>query len=286
MKTHAFTKKRIMVISICLVAAILVGTFFDYQISCALYHGEKVFGKIFAAYGQLPVAIGNVVIGYLLIYVTQRKLKVTTILAYIAAVYSYFMAIVLAAMDPMLYLEFSKGLAFGLAIVEVIAFSYLTHRLVQGCNKDDIKKYIGFLAFIIYGQLIIINVLKHVAARPRMRMIAVTPEAAFQPWYVLGSTMRDTLTATLGIATEEFKSFPSGHSGCAAVILAFSLVPYIRQKGSSDKWFFVGLTFALLVMFSRIMMGAHFLTDVTFGFTITFFLIVLGIKLFYGGKYE
>lgn len=93
--------------------------------------------------------------------------------------------------------------------------------------------------------------------------------------------MKETLKASLGIASEEFKSFPSDHVGCAAVALAYCLVPYIRKKGSPDLWFYVGLAFVLTVMFSRIIMGAHFLSDVTIGFAVSFICMILAVKLFY-----
>lgn len=277
-----FTKKRCTIILATILSLILIGSFFDYQISCALFNESSAFGKFFAAYGQFPVVIANTVIGFSLFYVTQRKLKITTILAYVAGAFSYFMALMLGVMDPMLHLGLATPVAVILAIVEIVAISYITYRLSQGVEKKKIKTFIAFLAFVSYGQLILINIIKPIAARPRMRMISKTPEASFQNWWVFGTEMKDALTTTLGIASEEFKSFPSGHSGCAAVMLAFSLVPYIRNtKDSENKWFYACLAFPAIVMFSRIIMGAHFLTDVSFGFLVTFIVIMIGLGLFY-----
>ena len=104
-----------------------------------------------------------------------------------------------------------------------------------------------------------------------MRMIAVQPEAAFQPWWVIGSEMKDTLM-TMGVAAEEFKSFPSGHSGNAACALLLSILPLIcsRLKGKETMLMASGILITLMVAGSRIVMGAHFLSDITVGMGITF----------------
>lgn len=282
MNRHAFTKQKIIIISCFLLAGLLVGSFYDYQISCALFNEQSFFGKIFASYGQLPVTLGNAVIGFILIYVAERKLKIKTILAYVLAILLYAQALMMAVMEPMMYLHLAAPVAVILAIAEIVLTSYVTSRLAKDVDKKDLAHFAGFLAFVIFGQLILINLIKPLAARPRMRMIAKTPEASFQPWWVFGSEMKQTLMASLGIASEEFKSFPSGHAGCAAVALAYCLVPYVRQKGSSEKWFYVGLAFALIVMFSRIIMGAHFLSDVTIGFGVSMICMIVAVKLFYG----
>ena len=47
-----------------------------------------------------------------------------------------------------------------------------------------------------------------------MRLVTNDPRACFMPWWQTGSSLKDTLVAA-GVAGEEFKSFPSGHTGNA-----------------------------------------------------------------------
>lgn len=75
MNRHAFTTKKIIIISCFLLLGLLIGSVYDYQISCALFNEESFFGKIFASYGQLPVTLGSAVIEFILIYASERKLK-------------------------------------------------------------------------------------------------------------------------------------------------------------------------------------------------------------------
>lgn len=127
----------------------------------------------------------------------------------------------------------------------------------------------------MFLEMIIINIIKIPWARPRMRMITAQNQV-FQPWWVIGSDMKDHLMA-LGIAAEEFKSFPSGHTGNAACALLLGVLPVICQKlkGKENLLFFIGVIFTLTVAFSRIIVGAHFLTDVTIGMSVTFLIEVI-----------
>ena len=71
-----------------------------------------------------------------------------------------------------------------------------------------------------------------------------------------------------GIGAGEFRSFPSGHS-----ILSISMVFILP----SMSWFFpklkekkillgvIGLLFSMIVMFTRLILGAHYLSDVSAG---------------------
>lgn len=282
---RVFNKQKAILLFGIAIICICVGSIYDYQISCLLFHVDTTFGKIFAAYGQLPTTLGSAMIGFLLFYVTERKMKVTTCLAYLGAIFSYVMATMMAISEPIMYLDLPVIIGGILGVLEIIGVSYLTYLLTRHVDRHMLKKFLAFLAFVIYGQMLIINVLKMMAARPRMRMIAVTPEAHFQAWWEFGTTMKDQLMTTLSIASEEFKSFPSGHAGCSAVAMVYCVIPCLLKKSNGNIIFYLGLAFTLVVMVSRIIMGAHFLTDVAFGFTVTAMLIFIGNDIFFGGEH-
>ena len=79
------------------------------------------------------------------------------------------------------------------------------------------------------------------------------------------------------ITTPSDLSFPSGHTGNAACALLLGVLPVICQKlkGKENLLFFIGVIFTLIVAFSRIIVGAHFLTDVTIGMSVTFLIEVI-----------
>lgn len=85
----------------------------------------------------------------------------------------------------------------------------------------------------------------------------------------------------MGIVSEEFKSFPSGHAANAAIMILLGSLSLLDEKfkGKKDLLFFIGFGFALVVAFSRIVAGAHFLSDVTIGILITFLFEIITIKI-------
>lgn len=81
-----------------------------------------------------------------------------------------------------------------------------------------------------------------------------------------------------GLTTNnEFMSFPSGHSANAAIIMWITLlpsfVPALAKRETVLKLFAV--LWIGCVMISRVMMGAHFLSDVTMGMTLSLLLFYL-----------
>ena len=102
-----------------------------------------------------------------------------------------------------------------------------------------------------------------------MRLVAADPRACFMPWWQPGQTLRNELVAA-GVAAEEFKSFPSGHTANASALMLLSLLPCIRPALAKKRGLLFGIGFGwtCLVALSRVIMGAHYLTDTAVGFGI------------------
>lgn len=104
-----------------------------------------------------------------------------------------------------------------------------------------------------------------------MRSVVAADVSSYRSWYQPGSPDK-ALFMEHGVSKEEFKSFPSGHTANAAVLMTLTafgaLNPKLRDKTSLLLW--VGFAFALVVAFSRIVAGAHFLSDTVVGLSITF----------------
>lgn len=158
----------------------------------------------------------------------------------------------------------------------------------EGCQTKTILRFILVLAFISIGMMIVINVIKIPWGRPRMRLLLATGnESYFQPWWKLGGSLKAKLIAE-GVASDEFRSFPSGHTGCAACAMLAILLPTVckRLRGKERLCLIIGAVWTAVVAFSRLMMGAHFLTDVTAATAITLGIAWLGIWLcYFNGKF-
>lgn len=138
--------------------------------------------------------------------------------------------------------------------------------------KDEDYKYFRRVAImsIVYVVVltIAVNGIKFIWARPRYWMVA-SGEATFVPWYIInGNNITDV--------TNAYMSFPSGHTANAFASLALSL--WFVNKG--DKLFNVFMIWGLLTAMSRIFAGQHYLTDTIMGGLLSFTLFVLLLKLF------
>lgn len=274
MKKSGFSLNNCLVVIGILALMLIVGSLFDYQLSSALYDSTSFFALVFAGYGQYPVTLSVSACAALLWH--------KGIVSKVFSVFLEVLAVFLAVVDPLVGIK-------GMNIIFIVIIALLVTALNTlffynlGKNKDrkTINRYVAALLIVTFCSLILVNVIKVFFQRPRMRMIAVTPEASFQNWWVMGCDNYEFLRG-LGIEAEEFKSFPSGHSANAAILLIImGALPLLEEKYYEKRniLFFGALVFVLLVAFSRIVAGAHFLSDVTMGIFVTFVFEIIVLKL-------
>lgn len=79
-----------------------------------------------------------------------------------------------------------------------------------------------------------------------------------------------------GLKVHRYHSFPSGHTTGATFAAAFFAI-YSREYFSSFFWAVI----ALLVGISRVYLGQHFLTDITAGYFLGIFSVLLSSQLVY-----
>jgi len=138
----------------------------------------------------------------------------------------------------------------------VIIFCYFIKKTNYYHNhKNIIKTYNNFSIFLSLSLIttgLITQLLKHIIGRPRPNYASFDGGLGFN-FFNLSS---------------EFHSFPSGHTSTIFVValVASFLLPKL-------KYFFISL--AGVIAFSRIVVGAHFFTDVLGGITVSY----LGVKL-------
>ena len=125
---------------------------------------------------------------------------------------------------------------------------YHNHKnIIEICNNFSI-----FLGLSLITTGLITQLLKHIVGRPRPNYASFDGGLGFN-FFNLSS---------------EFHSFPSGHTSTIFVValVASFLLPKL-------KYFFISL--AGIIAFSRVVIGAHFFTDVRGGITVSY----LGVKL-------
>ena len=156
-------------------------------------------------------------------------------------------------------------------LVGIILF-IVTMLLTKQLTVDNLQKkrllQMGILLLAITN--IIIECLKLIWGRPRFYSL-VNPQAEFVPWLTIS-----------GIASgDAFKSFPSGHTANATLILWYSFLPIIipSLKKYHKLLVAVGLGWIICTATSRIMAGDHFLSDVMIGHLIAVSIIIILAKL-------
>ena len=259
-----------------LLTMMMIGSFWDYPISQAFYDPSNPFGLFFAAFGEYPAALGFAAAGAMLLSARNRKNRITGILQMIAGCWFVLSGAAMASMLPKGYLEIPTLLSVGIGLIctGLTVWGFL--RLCRGGDRRVVIRVAAVFLLVIFADILVVNLIKIPWGRARMRLVAVDERAYFMPWWIAGSELKDTLTAT-GVAAEEFKSFPSGHTANASTLMLLCLLPMLRPKLAAKQTllFLIGFFWTILVAVSRIIMGAHYLADTIVGFAVGLIVLIL-----------
>ena len=244
--------------------ALLIFAFTDLQISQAVFGENNAFGNFFETYGEVPMMLVGSFSAASMILTSKNKIS----LANFGFGLVFLLNTLGAAALPAMYLKLAPIFIVVIALVVglVVAFSVSRIRPEKFSKLRQISK-VGVVLSL--APILVINGIKMVWGRERYRNM-VDPIAQFTPWFI-----------PQGFTTNnEFMSFPSGHSANSAVILWITLLPLVFDKLKKLPLEIFACTWSIAVMFSRIVVGAHFASDVTMGMAITFTLLLIFKKKF------
>ncbi len=272
-------KKQFFWISLIVLAVLLTLlaiSDWDYTASIALGNENSIWAEFFNRFGELPATIGLLLATTILYGGRKRDVAWKNLVSSIFGilfmlVFSYFII-----MQPINYAfeEAVDGTPQIWTILNIVLALILFAGALLWTLKTEPEKFRKWksealvLLILVISEMILVNVVKIVWARPRMRSITSIEE--FKHWFEISGPSNDN----------ELKSFPSGHTGNAMVILAYGM--FISKL--KPNWFKPFVVFAILwtvlVMVSRVVLGAHFLSDVLVGAYITLFLFALWQSVF------
>jgi membrane-associated phospholipid phosphatase len=138
------------------------------------------------------------------------------------------------------------------------------HKIRQVSNPILIKYAKVVVGMALFGYVIGIQVTKYLWGRVRFRELDAS-FSQFTPWYL-----------PQGITG--FDSFPSGHAAMGWMLLAL-MVLFVNGKVLIKNFILMLIIiWAVLLAYSRVVIGAHFASDVLFGsfFIILTYLILRG----------
>ena len=263
-------------IFLALCAALLVAaTLWDYQIDAAINDSSNAFGKFFAKYGELP-AYSSLAFICIVLFNASDFGSTREKLGKLCAGVGYGLGCVLLFVrysEYWTFLEKDKRTVY--AAVAGLIFLALTLPLsARLLPKAAMKKFRPFVIYLLLGVLctaVSTEVLKQIWGRIRFRDLENA--ADFTAWY-LPQFFTDN------------QSFPSGHASGAASLLALAALPdlYPQLKKAEPLLFVLGAGYAFLVGFTRMLVGAHYLSDITAGILLAFCFFTLWRRVYLAKK--
>ena len=248
-------KKYFLVLICSFVILMSVFAFFDLDISLALLNMDSSFGKFAEISSEIPLDLLTM-ISFAILFVGRSKKKtfwsiLGSVICFIG-VFEYGFFIFFFSIK---YVSTKLAIILGgvLGTVMGIGGLFMAKKLLY-LHREELIRVALIVVVSVLLQELFVNVLKIIWDRPRMRDL-VAPYSDFCPWY------KPHASKVGG------DSFPSGHTAKAAGACLYTLLcdVYERLKGKRMCFLFGGLLWTIVIGVGRIVLGAHFASDVTAG---------------------
>jgi membrane-associated phospholipid phosphatase len=243
-----------------IILAIIFGAL-DLQISIAVVDQTNSFGLFGADYGEVPgyAIIGIAIVVLIGSYISNlNKQKIGAFIFILLAIILGILGIIIDSEDLM-----EIGAIVGISLLIFTSITY----------KRDWQPYrtisLVILLLAIINPLLFVNITKPLCGRIRFRDLSLPDYIGYTPWYLPRGFDLNNL------------SFPSGHTAMGWMLLPL-LIP-LRNKALPVKT--LGITLILswgfFVGLSRVLVGAHYASDVLFSTGVAFITVILLYKRFY-----
>ncbi len=292
----------------------LIATFYDYQISEILatkgltnghYFSSNLFGRIFEVIGEMPLYL-FLMIACAILFTNCKKIKKSSlkisfqILFYLGGSFSSFYGIYkvgkyLSQLHPD-SLSFLHDQLLTYAIMLLVALILqigLCFLCLKKC-EDVCYKLFPIACIVLFTAVcsqVIVQGVKPIFGRERFRAIYYLDyygleDQGFTKWYIINGNSAKIAASyhDSNITSTFFSSFPSGHTCGAGISYCLMFIPAFFEKFNQKKykWIFIVSPILItgIVALSRIVMGAHYMSDVLFGGTAAFLSSILGYALY------
>ncbi len=295
------------------VCAFTLATFLDYQISEAIarlspgeYLSNNPFGRFFEVVGEAPMYfVGAFAVANLARASLNIKRRAWAyflfVLCVAGGIFAYTLMILrateyvyehLGKLDRFEKIKVMLILGYATASAGFTALTlYLTFKIPQKHLSGLIVFSVGALVAIAVSQGGVQGI-KVFMGRQRYRTMKVLEYYGlndlieYTKWFEInGKKAVSEQMLALGIAKDGYKSFPSGHTCSWALIYAFAFIPDFLSVSEKKRIVAKGILLAaatvstLTLAYTRILVGAHFATDVLFALAWTYLSIAFSIWL-------
>ncbi len=290
-----------------------IATFYDLQINHFLtrksladhtYYTNDIFAASFESFGCTPlifmIAFAFHILYWYSIYHLKGALKIIGAIVTIAGLFTSYFYLCSDTFDycrrhlsltTKLEVAPMFNVIFGFFAIIFVALGTLATR---NFSKESIKKLLPFafaLLFLCAVPSLIINMgIKAYVGRIRYRAMNMYPDneqygfAAFARWYeAKGQWLDDETKIELFGTADALKSFPSGHTcdaGMTYGLIMLNDALDIKKKKVRALLWICPIIFTGLVATSRLVAGAHFMSDVLVGGTASFVTMIIAREIF------
>ena len=269
------------------IIGIIFGSFFDLKISSAIASADSTIGLLLSAIGPTIGFAGVALMGGAFIrFALKGDYKLwQKILFWVLAACCYGVSIYYPAGEYFgingFYGIAPKWVGYLIVFIPEALAMLLGYHLFKDCEND--KMWIIFvivIALLVFALIFVIPTLKDIVHRPRYRLIAATG-AEFHNWWEPCKDYKE-LKELYNTVSDNFKSYPSGHTAEASILLVTTLfLPLAGKKFEKYQWpLFIGsCCLIVIVAFARILAAAHFLSDVSTGAAVMVALLVIANEI-------
>lgn len=256
-----------------MILGIILGSFFDYQLSSAIASSTNGFALFVSAvaptigFGGLTFLAG----GFIAFALRKDNKLWETILFYVLAAAGFGAGIYYSGGEYFgvngFYEVAPKWSGYLIALPLLVAAGIGGYFAFRKCENKNfwIVMAIAY-AVMLLSLLGAVTVLKDIMHRPRFRTVSTT-EVPYHNWWEPTKNYKEYMES-FGLAKEEFKSYPSGHTTEASVLLVVAtFLPLGNPKFKKYQLpIYIGcFAFVILTGFARILAAAHYLSDVSTG---------------------
>lgn len=243
-----------------------IGSFFDLQINKIFYFRGNIIPEFFKITGEMPMIILTMTSAFFILRNESTKLNKIQI-AFLTLVFIAF------PIGSALSIQSYYG-TINIFITFLISLFYflisITITKVIKIKSDKFTKYLLFVIISIIAIFFLFNIMKNIWGRMRFHaMILENNFLGFTNWWEINGIPK----------SESFRSFPSGHTAAAATTLVLTLIPFDPESKTSLFFKYVPVIWTSFTAVSRILDGAHFLTDVSMAIIISGIVIITTYKL-------
>lgn len=241
-------KKKEWIPYILALIALIIGAFYDYQITDFFYDQENLIGILFERFLLIPVQLMIVITMCMCKRIYHNRIYL--LLGWVASLYMI--------QDFIHYYVHIDMMVWCMCMLTAVLITALVNYVVMKFSEYTIKQHFRFFMFytcVLLSAILVTFIIKNIWGRIRYR--DMQDAAQFCVWY-----------KPCGLYGNH--SFPSGHTTAFTSILCFlQWKTHPLQKVSPFRY--IVITACIIFMpVTRMMMGAHFLSDTAAGFMIAY----------------